>query len=308
MGDDEEVTEEVKCPPCEEGAPAWTTTFGDMMSLLLTFFILLFSMSELKMDRFLLAAQSLREAVGGTAEVVIEDPMGLMPDPVDPDLVLENPGSSQGASETQAESQDGVAGGSSAWVDALVDAYMKLIASQLQQFVDDNNLKDLLSVEMSGEGVYLRIQTMALFPSGSSVVADQNSWILDKLADVVRDIEFPVAVSGHADNRPISTPEFASNWELSAARAAGVARALVAHGHDPYQLRVESFGEYRPLADNDTPLGRALNRRVELFYSRQAIAEAVIRMEAEAAALADSAAVADTAAREGGDDSGAAQH
>ena len=72
-------------PTVEEGAPSWTVTFGDMMSLLLTFFILLFSMSELEMDRFLLASQSLREAMGGTAPEAITDPTGLMPDPVDPE-------------------------------------------------------------------------------------------------------------------------------------------------------------------------------------------------------------------------------
>ena len=90
------VQEEESQLPVEEGAPLWTVTFGDMMSLLLTFFILLFSMSELKMERFLLASQSLRQAMGGTATENIEDPMGLMPDPVDPDLNLQAPGTTEG--------------------------------------------------------------------------------------------------------------------------------------------------------------------------------------------------------------------
>jgi len=80
-----------------------------------------------------------------------------------------------------------------------------------------------------------------------------------------------VIVSGHTDNVPIRSAAFASNWELSAARAAGVARTLVGRGRDPSAVTVEAFGEYRPLATNDTPEGRAQNRRVEVYYSRETL-------------------------------------
>jgi flagellar motor protein MotB len=78
--------------PVEEGAPLWMATFGDMMSLLLCFFILMFSMSELKMERFQLAAQSMNQAMGSTSPEPVESPMGLMIEEADPDLQLENPG------------------------------------------------------------------------------------------------------------------------------------------------------------------------------------------------------------------------
>jgi chemotaxis protein MotB len=91
-------------------------------------------------------------------------------------------------------------------------------------------------------------------------------------------------VAGHADNQPISTAQFRSNWELSAFRAAGIARLLAEEGVDSDHLRVESFGSTRPIASNETPEGRAENRRVELFYDRQGLIEEIQRWRSEVAA------------------------
>ena len=124
-------------------------------------------------------------------------------------------------------------------------------------------------------GVRLQIQAIALFKPGSAAIEPGGVHIVGFLADLAKEIDVPVVVSGHADNQPISTSQFASNWELSAVRAAGVARELVARGQDPMWVRVESFGEHQPVASNDTPEGRAQNRRVEFFYSRQNIIDAV---------------------------------
>lgn len=279
---DTAVHEENAPPPAEEGAPLWTVTFGDMMSLLLTFFILLFSMSELKMDKFLLASQSLREAMGGTAAEAIVDPMGLMPDPVDPDLQMQNPGLSQGASESP---DNGMAGGARigqmSVAEMIAEEYMKGMVEQLTSLVEENDLQDRLTLTIGADGVRIRVQAAALFQPGDAIVAAGSMWLLDSLAHLTGEVEVPVIVAGHADNQPIGNSRFASNWELSAARAAGVARRFVDNGRDPEQLRVEAFGEYRPVATNATREGRATNRRVELFYSRQAVIESVTRWRGE---------------------------
>lgn len=262
----------------EEGAPLWTVTFGDMMSLLLTFFILMYSMSELKVERFLLASQSLNEAMGGTRPEPLDEPLGLMPDPVDPELALDSPGREVGAVEdagvTEAEAEGDT---EEAWVETFTDAYMEMIAKRLEAYVEENGLEESVRVERAGDGVYLRIETVALFASGEAVISPPGTEILNYLALITRELQVPVSVSGHADNVPISTPQFASNWELSAARAAGVARVLVGAGQDPTEVRVESYGEYRPVAGNDTPEGREQNRRVELFYDRDEIRDAARR-------------------------------
>ncbi len=243
-------------PPAEEGAPLWTVTFGDMMSLLLTFFILLFSMSEIKVEKFLLASESLREAMGGTARDPIDDPLGLMPDEVDPDLELQNPSAGTG---------------SDAWKEALADAYMDVIASQMSELVDERGLHETFEVVQEGDGIYLRVRSSALFESGRAALNPGSRVVLDDLASLTGNIDIRLVVSGHADNVPIRGGTFASNWELSAARAAGVARVLVVSGQSPELVRVESYGEFKPIASNDTREGRSQNRRVEFSCARQDI-------------------------------------
>lgn len=265
--DDEKPTELV-----EEGAPLWTTTFGDMMSLLLTFFVLLYSMSELKQEKFLQASQSLREAMGGSATDVPENPMALVDEELDPEKYLEN-AEAGGAGDVMLE--------------AVTDAYMEVIAKRLERFIDDNELHEVFSVDRSEEGVYLRMQSSALFASGSGTLEARAVPMLGYLAEITSTIDVRSVVSGHADNQPISTAAFASNWELSAARAAGVARHLVAAGQDPEMVRVESFGEFKPLATNDTPDGRARNRRVEVFFARADILDAVKRWAASGEGVPD---------------------
>lgn len=266
------LEEEVAPPPVEEGAPSWTVTFGDMMSLLLTFFILLFSMSELKVEEFLLASQSLREALGGTALEAPEDPMGLMPDSVEPDLALEQPGDAE-ARQTLMDA----GGGPGGWLDRFSEAYLRMIEELFKKFIDENHLEGRVQVARDGEGVYLRIESATLFGSGEAMLRQQGLDILGYLSQITRELEVGVVVSGHADNQAIRSPRFASNWELSAARAAGVARILVADGHSPDLVRVESYGEFKPVADNSTPEGRAKNRRVELFYARDDVRKAALR-------------------------------
>lgn len=233
-------------PPPEEGAPAWVMTFGDLMSLLLTFFILLFSMSTIEVEKFKAAAESLNEAFGeiGPGFAPSEPTAGT---PSDTTIVV-------GEAGARKVSQ------------AITD-----IASVLQQFVQENEMADQVVVSSDANGVYLRIQDVALFRPGSSNIEEASVEIVQRLGMILQAIQVPVVVSGHTDDRPIRSPVFFSNWELSAARAAGVARLMVAAGHEPASLTVEAYGEYRPLAPNDTEEGRSQNRRVELFYSRQAI-------------------------------------
>lgn len=265
--DDDRPTELV-----EEGAPLWTTTFGDMMSLLLTFFVLLYSMSELKQEKFLQASQSLREAIGGTADDVPENPMALLDEELDPEKFLENaPGGAEG----------------DVLLEAVVDAYMEVIAKRLEKFIRENEIEDEFTVERGEDGVYLRMQSSALFASGSGTLEDRAVSMMRYLGEITRSIDVKSVVSGHADNQPISTAWFASNWELSAARAAGVARHLVAFGQDPEMIRVESFGEFKPVDTNDTPEGRARNRRVEVFFSRADILSAVKRWAASGEGVPD---------------------
>ncbi len=270
-----DVNEETSEAPVEEGAPLWTVTFGDMMSLLLTFFILLFSMSELRMERFLLASQSLSAALGGTAPEPVPEPISLVPDSLGEPFPEGPPGSAGEAPDARGEAEPGpeseLAGDTpsvESVVERLTEEYLNDLLRRLQDFVTRNDLGEVLSVDKGPSGVRVRVSAAALFEPGSAAVSEESRWLLDFFADLASEVRLPVIVSGHADNQPIQNAWFPSNWELSAARAAGVARELVARGHDPLLLRVESFGEHRPVASNDSMGGRALNRRIEFLYDR----------------------------------------
>ena len=236
--------------PVEEGAPSWTMTFGDMMSLLLCFFILLFSMSELEVEKFRMVAQSMAGSMGGVINEPVEDPKGF---------------TEAATTEVQLSEENILA--------EVTDRILDEIAAALTNFVVENDLDDHLVVSREAHGVSLLIQDVALFQSGQAEIHPVKEWIVEHLGLVTMDIELPFHVSGHTDNVPINSSRFRSNWELSAVRAAGVARTLVAMGQDPLLVRVEAFGEFKPVASNDTPEGRALNRRVELFFSRQDVLE-----------------------------------
>jgi chemotaxis protein MotB len=260
----------------DEGAPGWMTTFGDLMSLLLTFFVLMYSMSELKVERFQMARDSIVDAFNGAASIPL-DPLGT---PLPPGTPESGGGVPLEGSPPPVPMDDET-------ILAIVETYMERIAQRLEEIIEENGLEETLSVIRHDDGVRLRILSTTLFPSGSAHLAEDKRWIVEILGEVTSALDVPAVVSGHTDNEPIRTAQFYSNWELSAARAAGVARELVAQGYDPSSIRVEAFGEFQPLADNTGADGRAQNRRVEILFSREDIFTAVQRWRAEGRGVPD---------------------
>jgi chemotaxis protein MotB len=112
--------------------------------------------------------------------------------------------------------------------------------------------------------INLRVKDNILFSSGNSDLSPAGQGLLNRLADRLKAGNYPIAVQGHTDNRPIHTAQFPSNWELSAGRAAAVVQQLISHGVQPDRLSAIGFADTHPIASNDTPAGRAENRRVDL--------------------------------------------
>lgn len=122
-----------------------------------------------------------------------------------------------------------------------------------------------IQVLVRDEGVSFRIPSEVLFPSGEAVLTPAGQAIIDRLLPAFNRVpDYTIVVEGHTDNVPIQTARFPSNWELSAARASSVVRQLEARGLNPTRLRATGLADTRPLASNDTPQGRAQNRRVEI--------------------------------------------
>ena len=114
-------------------------------------------------------------------------------------------------------------------------------------------------------GITIEISSGMLFAAGDSVLSAEAEQVLRAMAAVLAQGDFPITVEGHSDNTPISNPRFPSNWELSAVRAASVARLLAESGIGAGQLSAVGYGDQRPLESNLTPEGRARNRRVAVL-------------------------------------------
>jgi len=122
-----------------------------------------------------------------------------------------------------------------------------------------------VNIKVTDKGIAIRINAPFLFPSGRAALKTGAVGVLDSLAVFLGKVPYPVRIEGHTDSIPINTARFPSNWELSAARAVAVTRALQGGGVAPDRIAAIGCGEYRPLAPNTTPEGRAENRRVEIF-------------------------------------------
>ncbi|MFZ5861406.1 MAG: flagellar motor protein MotB [Nitrospirota bacterium] len=125
--------------------------------------------------------------------------------------------------------------------------------------------KSNITVAKDSRGLVIRISDTLVFEPGRADILPQNSELLDRVAALLAEIPNQIIVEGHTDNVPIRTPQFPSNWELAVARATTIVRYFVEHRTiDPQRIAIGGYGEFRPIAWNDTPEGRAKNRRVDI--------------------------------------------
>lgn len=127
------------------------------------------------------------------------------------------------------------------------------------------DLGNSVDVIINEQSVSFRISNELLFPSGQATLSPSGLDVIKRLAVILNKNDYQVSVEGHSDPVPIQTRQFASNWELSSSRATSVLRELVRDGVAGSRLRAVGYAETRPIESNDTPAGRAANRRVELI-------------------------------------------
>ena len=140
---------------------------------------------------------------------------------------------------------------------------------KIQESLQDEISKGSLAVELSGNNVIIRFPEEIAFPPGSDEISDEILPILRRVAEALAEEPGTIQISGHTDNRPINTGKFKSNWELSTNRAVSVIHMVEQLGIlDPSQMTAVGYSDTRPLFPNDTPEGRARNRRVEIAIIR----------------------------------------
>ncbi|MCD6260102.1 MAG: flagellar motor protein MotB [Helicobacteraceae bacterium] len=244
-----------KCPDCETCLPAWLAAFGDLMSLLLCFFVLLLSMSS--MD-----AKKVSEAIGSLS--------GAM-------SVLEG-GTKTEISKRRIQESTPI---------EAQDENTEVMNQVQQAIIDANEMIEQghgpsISVEEAQEGFVIELPASLLFKPGSASIENDDALLfLKRIALIIEELpnNMEVSVQGHTDNVPPgANSPFKDNWELSSARAISVLQELLLDGVKPNRINAAGFSEYRPLATNVNESGREKNRRVELhFYGTKTDQEAKVK-------------------------------
>lgn len=253
--------------------PAWVMTFADLMSLLMCFFVLLLSFSEIDARRFKQIAGELAVAFGVQREVpALEVPMGTSavfkdfspgkPEPTLVDQVRQQTTTQDPQVETNTTQNPEPSPNPA-------EQMLQKSAQELREALAKELQNGQLQMEEEKRRIILRVEEKGSFPSGSAELTPAFEDMLDRMAGVLTEIPGELTIEGHTDNVPISTLRFHSNWDLSAARASAVANALLFSGDiEPGRLKVQGFAETRPRAANDSVENRALNRRVEIIIDQ----------------------------------------
>ena len=239
-------------------------TFADLMSLLLAFFVLLFSFSELDKEMYKQVAGSMRDAFGVQRTVKVKEP----PKGVNVIASEFSPGMPRptALNEVRQFTTDDL------------HQYLKLPpvveernrvmqqdGERIHEALKDEIEEGLIELDVEEKKIVIRIRERGAFGSGQDRLIEPFRPVLERMAQAMRGTHGQIVVSGHTDNVPISNERFRSNWDLSAARGATVVHELIAVGGlDAGRLRIEGYADTQPIDENATEEGRARNRRVEV--------------------------------------------
>ena len=214
----------------------WLLTYADLITLLMIFFIVMYSMSAIDKQKFMAVANSLGISLGSGPKIIQENVgfNGVLPDG--------NPGKEQNQ----------------------LDATEK----KMEEYAANNNLGSLANIYMDERGLVVSLNEVLLFELGSADVDKGAKEILKKIGNMIAILPNYVTVEGFTDNLPIRTSRFPSNWELAAQRAINVSKILVENGVEPDKISAKSYGEFRPAYPNINAENRKRNRRVDIIVMK----------------------------------------
>lgn len=229
-----------KSEPVKSGS-GWIASFADTMTLLLTFFILLYSMAEVSEDKIRILSQAFQEVLQGkSADSILE--------------FHEYDGSAPiagGKEEVEIPNLEN-------------SSQEEYTYEELKSYIEKNNLEGSVSLDRNKEGISLQLGESLLFNSGQSKLNNTN--VLDKVSEIILNTTGDIKIEGHTDNVPLSK-DGKTNWELSVERSVNVVRFFVEEKNiEASRLSAVGYGEYKPIKENDTEEGRAVNRRVSILF------------------------------------------
>lgn len=276
-----EDTIEQKCPPA--GAPAWMATFADLMSLLMCFFVLLLSFSEMDVLKFKQLAGSMKEAFGVQRNVKVKEPpkgTSIIAKEFSPGKPVPTKIRVMKQDTTNRQKRNIKFTDSKSMNNKAREAIKKELQKEseikekkkaqetikrIKAALKQEIRKGTIEVEGHNQEIVIRISEKGSFPSGSATLNKSFSKIMKKISFLVKSTPGDIIISGHTDNIPIYTYLFRSNWQLSSSRAVSVLNAIIkSQKIKPTRFSVQGHADTIPLASNKTAKGRAKNRRVEI--------------------------------------------
>ena len=216
-----------------ENLERWLLTYADLITLLLAFFIVLYSMSRLDAEKFEHISKALRTVLRGDS---------ASPLPHETIMMMDDPGNGP-----------------------IKTGDLNYLKSNIDKLLLEKGLDEKISATIEDRGLVIRVSESAFFDLGSAELKEQAMGIMDLFGSILSEIPNHVRIEGHTDNLPIKNEMYPSNWELSTYRATVCIRYLIEnYGMKPDRVSAMGYSEYRPIEGNDTPEGRNKNRRVDI--------------------------------------------
>ena len=213
----------------------WLLTYADMITLLMVFFIMMYTISTVNADKFRALAENLGMVLTGSP------PAGIMEE-----------GTNSTVPELTGEAK-----------------HLADLQQALNEFIAREELGEQITVNLEERGLVVRFQTTVLFARGSADLTPEARRIIDRVGDRLNDLPNYIRVEGHSCDLPINTPQYPSNWELSTARATNVLQELISSCNiSPERLSAIGYGEYRPRVPNINESSRQMNRRIDIVILR----------------------------------------
>lgn len=285
--------EECKCPP--PGLPMWMATFADLMTLLMCFFVLLLSFSEMDVLKFKQIAGSMKFALGVQNKIEVKDiPKGTSviaqefrpgrPEPTPIETIQqqtvemtqqmlefqEGESDFAGGKQTerggqQAESDDDKKSAESERNSEAASEKTKELLERIQRQLQQEMQAGMLEMEQFGQQIIIRIRERGSFPEGSAFLQPQFKSVIRAVAEALKDIPGEITVSGHTDNQQLVSEIYTSKWDLSAKRAVAVAEEMLkTEGFEEDRLVTMGYADTKPIVPNNSAENRAQNRRVDI--------------------------------------------
>lgn len=221
----------------------WLATYADTITLILTFFVLLYSFSSMDAVKFQKLSSSLQSVLSG------KDSTSILEFNMSGEVPIVGAPIDMGQKQTgSTESEE--------------------MYKRIKGFIDSSNLKDTVQIKTDSRGVIMELKDNILFDVGQAEIKEPSKAILDKINSLISTFPNEVIVEGHTDNVPIHTEQYPTNWELSTQRAVNVLKYFVQiKGQNPQRFQAAGYGEYRPIAPNDNYANQSKNRRVNILIT-----------------------------------------